>query len=86
MALRRWVAIPLLLFRWAPPRPRESEVWALWMAQVHELIREPHTSGKYGEIWHHDCSYMHHPPLGALLYGVEVRGRLRTSTCRLLSS
>lgn len=35
-------------------------------------MREPNTAGKYGEVWHHDCSYMHTPPLGALLYGVEV--------------
>lgn len=40
--------------------------------QIHELVREPNTAGKYGEVWHHDCSYMRQPPLGALLYGVEV--------------
>lgn len=28
--------------------------------------------GRYGEVWHADCSYMRAPPLGALLYAVEV--------------
>lgn len=39
---------------------------------VHDLVREPGMLGHYGEVWHQDCSYMKHPPLGALLYGVEV--------------
>ncbi|KAM3576691.1 hypothetical protein VYU27_001493 [Nannochloropsis oceanica] len=42
------------------------------LPKVHELVREPGKLGHYGEIWHQDCSYMRHPPLGALLYGVEV--------------
>jgi hypothetical protein len=39
---------------------------------VHDLVREPGTLGRYGEVWHADCSYMRAPPLGALLYAVEV--------------
>lgn len=35
-------------------------------------MREPGTLGRYGEVWHADCSYMRAPPLGALLYAVEV--------------
>ena len=42
------------------------------LPKVHELVREPGKLGHYGEVWHQDCSYMRHPPLGALLYGVEV--------------
>jgi len=39
---------------------------------VHDLVREPGQLGRYGEVWHADCSYMRAPPLGALLYAVEV--------------
>lgn len=39
---------------------------------MHDLVREPGTLGRYGEVWHADCSYMRAPPLGALLYAVEV--------------
>ena len=42
------------------------------LPKVHELVREAGTLGRYGEVWHHDCSYMTEPPLGALLYGIEV--------------
>lgn len=42
------------------------------LPMVHDLIREKGTLGHYGEVWHQDCSYMHHPPLGTLLYGMEV--------------
>lgn len=42
------------------------------LPMVHDLVREPGTLGRYGEVWHADCSYMRAPPLGALLYAVEV--------------
>jgi taurine dioxygenase len=59
------------LFGEAEPRPVvKAEIYGL--PTVHELVREPGKLGHYGEVWHQDCSYMRHPPLGALLYGVEV--------------
>ena len=42
------------------------------LPMVHDLIREPDSKGRYGEIFHHDCSYMIEPPLGAMLYGIDV--------------
>ena len=42
------------------------------LEMIHDLIREEGTPGKYGEVWHHDCSYSKAPPLGALLYALEV--------------
>lgn len=52
------------------PRPVVKAQYGLPM--VHDLVREPGTLGRYGEVWHADCSYMKAPPLGALLYAVEV--------------
>ena len=40
--------------------------------EVVEVRKEPHEKLNFGGLWHTDTSYMEKPPLGSMLYAVEV--------------
>lgn len=40
--------------------------------EVVEVRKEPHEEVNFGGLWHTDTSYMEKPPLGSILYAVEV--------------
>ncbi len=40
--------------------------------EVVEVRKEPHEKLNFGGLWHTDTSYMEKPPLGSVLYAVEV--------------
>ena len=40
--------------------------------EIVQIVREPHDVSIVGEEWHSDTTMMAEPPMGAILYGVEV--------------
>ena len=40
--------------------------------EIVQIVREPHDVSVVGEEWHADTTMMEAPPMGAILYGVEV--------------
>jgi taurine dioxygenase len=39
---------------------------------VTEVIKHEHEKVNFGGIWHSDTTYLEHPPMGSMLYAVEI--------------
>jgi taurine dioxygenase len=41
-------------------------------SEIIQIVRNPHDTAIVGEEWHSDTTMMAEPPMGAILYGVEI--------------
>lgn len=39
---------------------------------ITEIIKHEHETNNFGGIWHADTTYLEHPPMGSMLYALEV--------------
>jgi len=39
---------------------------------ITEIIKREHETNNFGGIWHADTTYLDHPPMGSMLYALEV--------------
>jgi taurine dioxygenase len=40
--------------------------------EIIEIVKEPHEQVNFGGIWHADTTYLENPPMGTVLYALEV--------------
>ena len=40
--------------------------------EVIAIVKEPHETKNFGERWHSDTTYTPNPPIGTMLYGVDI--------------